>query len=60
MPWDAAGAVEDALHAARWTLRDAEVEPLLQRTLGDAVNAEGGAVHQHFLRHLETQERNLP
>ena len=56
VPWEAAGAVEDALHAARWTLRDSEVEALLASTLGGA--AQGGAaaaVHQHFLRHGETQ-----
>ena len=56
VPWEAAGAVEDALHAARWTLRDSDVEALLASTLGGA--AQGGAasaVHQHFLRHGETQ-----
>ena len=67
VPWEAAAAVEDALHAARWTLRDSDVEALLASTLGGAAQAGAAqsgaeaapplatAVHQHFLRHGETQ-----
>ena len=67
VPWEAAGAVEDALHAARWTLRDSDVEALLASTLGGAAQGDAAqasakaapplasAVHQHFLRHGETQ-----
>ena len=41
VPWRSAAPVEEALHAARWTLTDAEASRLLGQT--------DGAMHQSFL-----------
>ena len=55
-------AVEDALHGARWTLKDSEVGALLEkaaRRKNGSNNNDGGGgvrmVRQGFLTHLETQ-----
>ena len=45
VPWGRAAAVEGALHAARWTLADADVDALL----------DGAGPLQRFLRHGDTQ-----
>ncbi|KOO21502.1 RNA ligase [Chrysochromulina tobinii] len=42
VPWAHAGAVEDALHAARWTMLDADASALLA----------GQGVQQRFLSHV--------
>merc|ERR1719174_374146 len=44
VPWSEARAVEDALHTARWTMADADAQPVL-----------AGSEHQRFLSHGETQ-----
>ena len=49
VPWSAAAPVEEALHAARWTLTDADASALLREC--DA----HGAMRQSFLSHGETQ-----
>jgi len=46
VPWERAPAIEDQLHAARWTMNDAEADVLLEAL---------GAPQQRFLRHGETQ-----
>ena len=46
VPWAAASAVEEALHAARWTATDADVTAYLSRT---------GGIQQRFLEHGQTQ-----
>lgn len=43
--WSEAAALEEALHAARWTMDDAHASDLLR----------GAGPHQHFLTHGETQ-----
>ena len=55
-------AVEDALHSARWTLKDSEVGPLIASAAQNAtaVGGDGGSggqtmITQGFLTHLETQ-----
>merc|ERR1719316_2564716 len=46
MPWANAPPVEDALHAARWTMTDADASALLARCCEN-----GSGMHQHFLTH---------
>ena len=45
VPWERAAQVEDALHAERWTMLDADASTLLA----------GAGVQQRFLTHGETQ-----
>ena len=52
-PADVAPQVEDALHAARWTLTDSQVDGLLDPLSGESGGGRG--VKQSFLTHLETQ-----
>ena len=45
VPWQEASAVEEALHAARWTMKDADAQRLLS----------GCGAYQSFLSHGQTQ-----
>ena len=45
VPWERAAAVEEALHAGRWSMYDADADRLL----------EGAGERQCFLRHGDTQ-----
>jgi hypothetical protein len=48
-PSESAVAVEKALHQARWTLKDSQVQDVLAKVGGSSM------VRQSFLTHLETQ-----
>ena len=45
VPWERAAAIEEALHAARWTMADSDAQAVLA----------GSGEHQAFLTHGETQ-----
>ena len=49
VPWAIAAPVEEALHAARWTMSDADASALLGEY------AAQGGVRQGFLTHGDTQ-----